>query len=63
VNIGDLVEYNKEMPLGNGVWGYGIVIDFIDSGFPDDLPWPKIYWPRWNEVKCGPPCYFTKVSK
>jgi len=65
VNIGDLVEYNKEMPHNRSQnrWGYGIVVDFIDSGFPNDFPWPKIYWPRWNRTSQGPPCYFTKVSK
>jgi len=55
---GDLVEYKNDKR-----WGIGIIVRFLDSGFPNHYPWIEIYWGKWKRTNQGPMSYYRKVTK
>ena len=56
MQIGDLVEYEKDTN-----WGIGIIVGFVDSGFPNCYPWAKVHFCKWNCTNQSPVNYFKKV--
>jgi hypothetical protein len=58
MKVGDLVEYKNDKR-----WGIGIIVRFLDSGFPNHYPWIEIYWGKWKRTNQGPISYYRKVTK
>ena len=58
MKVGDLVEYKNDKR-----WGIGIIVRFLDSGFPNHYPWIEIYWGKWKRTNQGPMSYYRKVTK
>jgi hypothetical protein len=58
MKIGDLVEYEKDTH-----WGIGIVVGFVDSGFPNCYPWAKVYFCKWNCTNQSPVNYLRRITK
>jgi hypothetical protein len=52
------VEYKKESH-----WGIGIVVGFVDSGFPNCYPWVKVHFGKWNCTNQSPVNYFKRITK
>ena len=59
MKVGDLVEHKN----GFNEWGVGIVLGFVDSGFPNHYPWIEIHWGKWKRTNQGPMSYYRKVTK
>ena len=62
MNVGDLV-IHKDQRFNQQDWGRGIILGFVHSGLPNNLPWVVIHWGKWNKTSQGPVTYFEVINE